>query len=47
MNPTLQFLIAILISLGIMMSENDWNNLSSAQQEQYQTKIITDEPVGF
>jgi hypothetical protein len=43
MNSTLQILIALLISLGIMMSQNEWNNLDQSQQEQYQQKIITDE----
>ena len=43
MNSTLQIFIALLIALGILMTQNDWNNLTTEQQTQYQKKIVTDE----
>jgi hypothetical protein len=47
MNYALNLLIATLITLGILMTEADWNNLSSAQQEQYKTEVVGDDPMGF
>jgi hypothetical protein len=43
MNFSLSLLIATLITLGIFMTEADWNNLNHTQQEQYQSKIVTDD----
>ena len=47
MNSTLQIFIALLIALGILMTQNDWNNFTTEQQTQYQKKIITDDVVNF
>ena len=43
MNSTLQIFIALLIALGILMTQNDWDNLTTEQQTQYHKKIVTDE----
>ncbi len=43
MNATIQFIIAVLISLGILLSENDWNNLSEQEKTEYKQQIVIDE----
>ena len=43
MNPFIQFIIAVLISLGIFASSNDWNNLSEQEKQQYEQSIVVDE----
>jgi hypothetical protein len=47
MNYSLNLLIATLITLGILMTEADWNNLNSAQQEQYKTEVVGDDINNF
>ena len=47
MNSTLQIFIALLIAFGILMTQNDWNNLTTEQQTQYQKKIVTDDVINF
>lgn len=46
MNATIQFIIAALISLGIFMTEADWNNLSEQEKTEHQ-KVVTDNIIGF
>ncbi len=47
MNATLQTMIAVLIALGILISQIDGQNLDSSQETQSQQKVVTDDPFGF
>ena len=47
MNPFIQVIIAVLISLGIFASSNDWNNLSEQEKQQYEQSIIQDDQTGL
>lgn len=43
MNSTIQFIIAALISLGIFLSEAEWNNLSEQEKTEYKQSVVIDE----
>ena len=45
MNPFIQVIIAVLISLGIFASSNDWNNLSEREKQQYEKSIVIEDKV--
>ena len=45
MNPFIQFVIAVLLSLGIFASANDWNNLSEQEKQQYEKSIVIEDKV--
>ena len=45
MNPFIQVIIAVLISLGIFASSNDWNNLSEQEKQQYEKSIVIEDKV--
>ena len=38
MNLNLSIILALLIALGVTLTQNEWNNLTSEQKTQYQKK---------
>lgn len=43
MNLNLSILLALLVTLGVTITQNEWNNLTTEQKVQHQKKIVTDE----
>ena len=43
MNLNLSIILALLITLGVTLTQNEWNNLTSEQKTQYQKKVVNDE----